>query len=972
MRLLKTCISCIVALSIAVLAVPQDAADLPVVNAVRTTQPITIDGNLDEPAWTTDDQWYGQFSLLGRPDLKASVQTRFKVAFDDENIYLAAVLDEPHMDKLKENATSRDSHVHHDDCLEFMLDPQGERTEYFHFTVNSLGTLYDAELRQGGHVRSVEWDCPWEAEISKQDSSWTVEACVPVVYLGLTGASTGDWALSVTRERQADKRELSSFTDALGGFHQPAKYAVLKLPGADFARFLWHVEPPFEATVLPRDGKLVYEAKTHITNQTGRFWFLSIAPGLQKGVKHETGARVHAGLDAGQGRQVAFSAPLPDTGKQTLQIRLLDRRNPRRVLAVKTLPLQLTYSPITIDVTQPCYRQTIYATQKLSAIEADIHLAMTSAEMAGAQVSAALMKGDEEIAASTPVKAATTCDISVPIPTLADGKYALAVSVTKAGKVLHQADTDIAKVPPPPGGHEWRLNENNVLLHNGEPYFIYGWFSGSAADLADPDLPHTATQSYGAHWYDSEKVRRDMFDPIAESGGFITTYPYPTPRMMDPDDWQRPLNDEEKETLRQRIAELKDHPALWAWYLADEPELRPALPQRMREIYQIIRDEDPYHPQLLLNDTIAGISKYAGASDIFIPDPYPLFMEGGDAGAPINKTSQFMQACYEAGGGRKGIMITPQAFNYGDCGLLGNRAPNFTEVRNQGYQAIVNRATGILWYTNRWKYNYPELDVAVTFVGHEMIELKEAIFATPAEGLDISAEQPEEVQASLRKVADRLYLFVVNTATDAQTITIKLPGDLPGKLWVVSENRAVQVADNAITDAFDKYATHIYTSVEALAKRPQLAAGMDDARAAEAALKKPGNLAFRDSGVVVEASSSRHGYETKTVDGALGGLAWSDKTYRKLPDWLTLTWPEPQTIRRVIIYTSTIADLKLQVPDENAEGGWRTIAETAALEDPSVELTFAPVSTTTLRIFITRLRGDSIASIVQEVEAYAK
>ena len=65
---------------------------------------------------------------------------------------------------------------------------------------------------------------------------------------------------------------------------------------------------------------------------------------------------------------------------------------------------------------------------------------------------------------------------------------------------------------------------------------------------------------------------------------------------MDRDDWQRPLNAEEKDTLRRRIAELKDHPALWAWYLADEPELTPALPQRMREIYQIIRDEDPYHP----------------------------------------------------------------------------------------------------------------------------------------------------------------------------------------------------------------------------------------------------------------------------------------------------------------------------------------------------------------------------------------
>jgi len=154
MRLLKTCTCCIIALTIAGLALPQDTADLPLVNAVRTTQPITIDGNLDEPVWATDAEWYGQFSLLGKPDLKASVQTRFKVAFDDENIYLAAVLDEPHMDKLKETATQRDRHIHRDDCLEIMLDPQGERTEYFHFAVNSLGTLYDAELAL---LLQIEW-----------------------------------------------------------------------------------------------------------------------------------------------------------------------------------------------------------------------------------------------------------------------------------------------------------------------------------------------------------------------------------------------------------------------------------------------------------------------------------------------------------------------------------------------------------------------------------------------------------------------------------------------------------------------------------------------------------------------------------------------------------------------------------------------------------------------------------------------
>ncbi len=950
------------------------AQELPVVTALKAQQPLSLDGSLDEQVWQ-QGEWYGQFRLLGKPELQAEAQTRFKLAFDAENLYLGAVLAEPNMDQLKVTATERDGKVHRDDCLEFMIDPQGDRTEYFHFTLNALGTLYDSEVRQGGQVMTKEWDCPWEAAVTKQEASWTVEARVPVVYLGLTAESVGDWAVNVARERQAGQQELSAFINTLGGFHQPANYAVLRLPDADFSKYLWDIKSPFEVSVLPRDGRLVYQAKTHITNETGRFWFFSLAPGLQMGSQHETGPRVPQGLDAGQGREMVFAVPVPAAGKQTLQIRLLDRRNPRRLLAVKTLPVELSYSPITIVVTQPAYRNSIYATQKLSEIRAEVHLALREDEAEGAVVTPVLMDRTKLVSKGEAVAAAESVAVAVPIEDLAEGSYRLVVTVEKAGEALYRESVPLAKLPPAPNGHEWRLDENNMLLHNGEPYLIYGWFSGNAEELADPSLPYTATQSYNAQWYDSEKVREEVFDPVAEAGGFITIYPYPNTvprRMMGPEDWQRPLNDEEKTALRQRIAELKDHPAVWAWYLADEPELTPALPQRMREIYEIIRDEDPYHPQLLLNDTIGGLHKYAGSSDIFIPDPYPLFIEGGDAASPIGKTSKFMQACYEAGGGRKGIMVVPQAFNYGDYGRLGNRAPNFTELRNQAYQAIANRATGILWYSHSAMFNYPACELGVAWIGHELMDLKEAVLSPPVAGLEIEAEQPEEAQASLRRVGDDLYLFVVNTATAAQQITVKMPQPTPAELTVVSENRAVPVKAGAVTDSFAKYATHIYTTVKALGSRAQLDDALAEITAAEQAMRKPGNLAFRDSEVVVAASSSRGNHEMKVLDGAVKGLAWSDDTYRKLPDWLSLTWPEPQTIGRIVIYTGSIADLKLQVPDENAADGWRTLAEAQELNQPSVELQFEPIPLKSFRILSTKLRDDAKFSIIYEVEAYAK
>ena len=106
----------------------------------------------------------------------------------------------------------RDGRVHADDVLEIMVVPNSARLDYYHFSVNPLGTRYDAELRQGGNVRTTEWDANWQAQTARGPQAWTVEVAIPFVELGLTGLSRGDWAVNVARERQAGTRAVSSGT----------------------------------------------------------------------------------------------------------------------------------------------------------------------------------------------------------------------------------------------------------------------------------------------------------------------------------------------------------------------------------------------------------------------------------------------------------------------------------------------------------------------------------------------------------------------------------------------------------------------------------------------------------------------------------------------------------------------------------------------------------------------------------------
>jgi len=949
------------------------AAAPPVVTALKTATAPVLDGKLDDAVWQ-QGEWYSHFTLLGEGFKPAAAQTRFKVAFDRQNLYFGVELFEPQMDKLVARETKRDGRVHADDVLEIMVVPDNARLDYYHFSVNPLGTQYDAELRQGGNVRTSEWDANWQAKTARGPQSWTVEVAIPFVELGLNGLSQGDWALNVARERKAGTPELSSFTEGRGGFHQPNLYATLKLPGTDLSRYMWTMRLPYETSFQMDNEQLSYLGKLHLTNDTGKFRFLRIVPKLQyPGGEQTAGKAVTQGLDAGQAREISFSVPVRRQGSVLLRFVISDRGQPTDVLYVKQFPLTLNYTPLAIDITRPAYRDCIYATEKLAQIEFTVRSALSAPSLAGKQLTAVLLPAQPEggarpIARATNVAAAPQVTLSLPAHKLAVGEYQLQVTLLdQSGQVVHSAQKRLQKLPPAPNGHEWRFDEQHVLLHNGEPFLPFGWFSQNIESW-DPKEGYTAMQAYSREYFQDDVVRAWM-DPIAAKGAYVTVSPYSPTFRNRREDMQRPLNDQERQALTARVNALRDHPALFAWYMADEPELVPALPQRSQEIYETVRDADPYHPCIMLNDTIAGIYRYERGGDVLMPDPYPCFLKGGLAAAPIEKTSQFMLAVKDATGGRKPAWVTPQAFNYGDYGRAGNRGPTLTELRNQNYQAVVYGAKGFLWYTYGQYRNYPDLYLGMPFLAREMADLKPAVLAEdmPA-AVTVKAADPEHMHVSLRQVDGELTLFAVNTATEPQEATFTVKG-AQANLFVVSEGRSVTLANGSFTDQFDVYATHVYSTREALASREKLA----DAQAAidrdHAARKKPGNLAFEEheTRVVVSSGAQYGNTPDRVLDGVPRGMGWLSKEPNKLGEWLQVIWPAEQTIGHVVAYTTSIQEAEVQVPV--GEGQWKTVGK---LSGEPLTASFEPVQASTVRLLVTRLQPEKKQSTLQEVEAYAK
>jgi hypothetical protein len=109
----------------------------------RAEKAIKIDGKLDDQAWQSAP-WSEEFSdIEGSKKPKPRWRTRMKMLWDDNYLYIAAELEEPHLwATLKEH----DTVIFQDHDFEVFLDPDGDNHNYGELELNALNTTWDLLL----------------------------------------------------------------------------------------------------------------------------------------------------------------------------------------------------------------------------------------------------------------------------------------------------------------------------------------------------------------------------------------------------------------------------------------------------------------------------------------------------------------------------------------------------------------------------------------------------------------------------------------------------------------------------------------------------------------------------------------------------------------------------------------------------------------------------------------------------------
>jgi hypothetical protein len=204
--------------------------------AFKLAEPITLDGVLDEAIWQDVEGWNGQFMQYFPSDTsQAEVQTRIKIAFDDNNLYLAAeMLNRGERDYVS-TSLRRDYRGEQNDGITFVLDTFNDKTNAFQFGVNPYGVLREGLVANGGNQGldlSLAWDNKWYAEATILEDRWVVEAIIPLATLRFKDGGQ-NWNVNFYRI-DSDTGERSSWSPI------PRNFSIISLA---FSRKLIFEEP---------------------------------------------------------------------------------------------------------------------------------------------------------------------------------------------------------------------------------------------------------------------------------------------------------------------------------------------------------------------------------------------------------------------------------------------------------------------------------------------------------------------------------------------------------------------------------------------------------------------------------------------------------------------------------------------------------------------------------------------------------
>ena len=252
-----------------------------------------------------------------------------------------------------------------------------------------------------------------------------------------------------------------------------------------------------------------------------------------------------------------------------------------------------------------------------------------------------------------------------------------------------------------------------------------------------------------------------------------------------------------------------EHPAFFGFYFADEPRWNGVPAINLQMCAETLRKITPYHPKHIVaapRGSVEDHLPYAAAADFYGIDIYPV-PAGSHSNledrtlTSVGKYARRADAMQEY---RKPVLMTLQAFAWGELSKRKRIYPTLAESRFMAYDALLNGATHIAYYSLRHVIEPSFIDVinTVTLELHRMSRLLTS-------GKIVADRTENDIHYRVIEFVGKRYAIALNTKQAPREAVINA-GFKNASVNVLEENRRIAVKNGMIAEKFPPFGVRVY------------------------------------------------------------------------------------------------------------------------------------------------------------------
>jgi hypothetical protein len=174
--------------------------------ATRLSIPIRLDGRVDEAAWLAIEPLR---AVMSSPKFGAepSERTEFRIAYDEDYLYISGVLHDREPDGIRATTLRRDDGSLSNDWFAVTIDGYRDRENSLIFGVTPAGVRTDLEAPKDAEgALNFAWNAFWDAEVSRTETGWSAEIRIPFTTLPYQPDETGQVTMGITVWRSIGRK----------------------------------------------------------------------------------------------------------------------------------------------------------------------------------------------------------------------------------------------------------------------------------------------------------------------------------------------------------------------------------------------------------------------------------------------------------------------------------------------------------------------------------------------------------------------------------------------------------------------------------------------------------------------------------------------------------------------------------------------------------------------------------------------